>query len=152
MHNLGCIYVNDRMKAPPSSNVISLMLSTTLMGGMINGFTCMSKVFINVYYVFSSKMMIWANDVFELLRGNISMEPIDCMGMCWLETVGACIACEGCIKHLNKVVKSCHVWICITIVKHLNLPNYRIKKQSWKWNLIIIKRCSHTNMSHNKCN
>jgi hypothetical protein len=47
----------------------------------MNGSTCMSKVFINVFCVFDSKMMFQINGVFELLGGNTSMEPIDCMGM-----------------------------------------------------------------------
>jgi hypothetical protein len=52
------------------------------MGGLISGSTCMFKVFINVYFVSSSKIMIQINGVFELLKGNTSMELIDCMGMC----------------------------------------------------------------------
>jgi hypothetical protein len=35
-------------------------------------------------------MMIQINGVFELLKGNTFMEPIDCMGACWLGTIGAC--------------------------------------------------------------
>jgi hypothetical protein len=136
----------------PNSNVIFPMSSTTIMGGLMNGSTCMSKVFINVYCVSNSKMMIWDIGVLELLRENTSMEPIDCMGVCWFGTIGACIGWGRCIKHLNEVVKSCHVCICIIIVKQLNLPNYWIKQQSWKWNLVIIKRCNHTNTSHSKCN
>jgi hypothetical protein len=31
----------------------------------------------------------------------------------------------GCIRHLNKVVKYMHVWICIVIVIWLNPPNCR---------------------------
>ncbi len=48
----------------------------------MSGYTCMSKVFINVYCASSSKMMIQTNGVFELLKGNNSMEPIDYMGVC----------------------------------------------------------------------
>ncbi len=72
------------------SNVISLMSSTIILGGLTSGSACMSKVFISVCCVFSFGMIVQANNVFELLGGNISMEPIDCMGMCWLGTVEAC--------------------------------------------------------------
>jgi len=65
----------------PSSNVISPMSLATTVGGLMNGSICMSKVFINVCYVFGSRMMIRANGVFKLIRGTISIEPIDYMGM-----------------------------------------------------------------------
>jgi len=64
------------------SNVISLMSSTIILGGLTSGSPCMSKVFISVCCVFSFGMIVQVNSVFELLGGNISMEPIDCMGMC----------------------------------------------------------------------
>jgi hypothetical protein len=60
-------------------NVISIMSSTIILAGLMNGSTCMSKVFINVCCAFDSKMMFQINGVFELLGGNISMEPIDYM-------------------------------------------------------------------------
>jgi hypothetical protein len=62
-------------------NVISIVSSTIILAGLMNGSPCMSKVFINVCFASSSKMMFQINGMFELLRGNTSMEPIDCMGM-----------------------------------------------------------------------
>jgi hypothetical protein len=32
-------------------------------------------------------MMIQTNGVFKLLGGNILIEPIDCMGVCWIGTI-----------------------------------------------------------------
>jgi len=64
----------------PGSNVISPMSLAIIVGGLTNGSICMSKVFINVCYVFGSGMMIRANGVFKSIKGTISMEPIDCMG------------------------------------------------------------------------
>ncbi len=40
------------------SNVISPMSLATIVGGLTNGSICMSKVFINVCYVFGFGMMI----------------------------------------------------------------------------------------------
>ncbi len=71
-------------------NVISNMSSITRVAKLMDGFTCMFEMFTNVCYVSSSKMMILGpivgsigvNGVLKLLGVNISMEPIDCMGVC----------------------------------------------------------------------
>jgi hypothetical protein len=46
------------------SNVISIMSSTTILGGLMSGFTYMFEVFINIYYAFNFKMMIQATGLF----------------------------------------------------------------------------------------
>jgi hypothetical protein len=71
------------------SNVISLMSSIIILGGLSSGSPCMFKVFISVCCVFSFRMMIQANSVWATW-GNISIEPIDCMGMCSFGMVEAC--------------------------------------------------------------
>ncbi len=48
----------------------------------MSGSIYMFEVFISVYCAFDSRMMIQVNGVFELNGGNISMEPINCMGVC----------------------------------------------------------------------
>jgi hypothetical protein len=58
------------------SNVISLMWSTIILGGLTSGSPCMSEVFINVCCVFSFRMMIQANSVFELFGGTFPWNPL----------------------------------------------------------------------------
>jgi hypothetical protein len=65
----------------PSSNVVSPVSLTTILRGLTSGSICMSKVFISVYCLFGSRMMIQTNGVFVLIKGSTSMEPIDCMDM-----------------------------------------------------------------------
>jgi hypothetical protein len=69
-------------KPTGGSNVISPMSSTIILGGLMSGSIYMFEVFISVYCAFDSRMMIQVNGVFELNGGNISMEPINCMGVC----------------------------------------------------------------------
>jgi hypothetical protein len=65
------------------------MFLITRFAKLMDGFTCMFEVFIDVCYVSGSRMMILGpivnsidvNGVFKLLGDNTSMEPIDCMGM-----------------------------------------------------------------------
>jgi hypothetical protein len=61
----------------------------------MSGSIYMFEVFISVCCAFDYRMMIQVNGVFELNGGNISMEPIDCMGVCWLGAVGTFIARRG---------------------------------------------------------
>ncbi len=79
---LGALVLVTLCGPTPGSIVISLMSSTTILGGLMNGSTYMFEVFINVCCASNSRMMIQINGVFELLKGNTFMEPIDCMGAC----------------------------------------------------------------------
>ncbi len=69
-------------KPTGGSNVISPMSSTIILGRLMSGSIYMFEVFINVCCAFDYIMMIQVNGVFELNGGNISMEPINCMGVC----------------------------------------------------------------------
>jgi hypothetical protein len=63
------------------SNVISLMSSIIILGGLTSGLICISKVLFNVCCAFDSRMTIRVNGVFTIIGGSISMELIDCMDM-----------------------------------------------------------------------
>jgi len=92
----------------------------------------MSKVFINVSFV--SKMIFHINGWGVPLPWNPLIAWV-CVDLEFLEHVHP----RGCIRHLNIIINYKHVWICITTVKWLNLANYQIKQQSWKWNVVFIK-------------
>jgi hypothetical protein len=99
----------------PGSIVISPMSSTTILGGLMNGSTCMIEVFINVCCASSSGMMIWINGVFELLGGEHFYGTHWLHGRvftwdCWnMYNLG------GCIRHLNK---SCQTMACLDLHHH----------------------------------
>jgi len=56
----------------------------------MNGSICMFEVLFSVYCASNSRMMIWANGVFMLIRGSTSMELIDYMDVSWFGAIGAC--------------------------------------------------------------
>ncbi len=82
MCNWGCTCLSGHRGPTFCSNVISIMPLTTILGGLMSGSIYMFEVFINIYCAFDFRMMSQSNGLFELLGGNISMEPTDCMGMC----------------------------------------------------------------------
>jgi hypothetical protein len=64
MFNSRCTCVSDSICEPTfGSNVISIMLSTTILAGLMSGSTYMSKVVINVHYASGFRMMIQTNGV-----------------------------------------------------------------------------------------
>jgi hypothetical protein len=63
------------------SNVISLMSSIIILGGLTSGLICISKVLSSVCYASNFGMMIRVNGVFVVIGGSISMKLIDCMDM-----------------------------------------------------------------------
>ncbi len=137
MHNLGCTCISGHMWAHIwlQCNIHYVFNYNSF---WIDKWVNLYVQVIYVCFVYGFRMMIQINGVFKLLGGSTSMEPIDCMGVCWFGIVGACTS-KGCIGHLNKVVKYRHVWICITIVIWLNLPNHWIRHWSWKKNIVTIR-------------
>ncbi len=114
------------------SNVISPMSSTTILGRLTNGSIYMSKVLFSVYCAFNSKMMIWINVVFVLIKGSISMEFIDCKDVFSLGAIGACTAWGGALdiwtlSFNNGMFKFAspllEPWTYQTIVSYNNLEN-----------------------------
>ncbi len=64
MFNSRCTCVGDFIcELTFGSNVISIMLSTTILVGLMSGSTYMSKVVINVHCAFGFGMMIQTNGV-----------------------------------------------------------------------------------------
>jgi len=96
------------------------------------GLTCIFEVFINVCSASNSIMVIQVNGVFELLKVNTSMEPNDCMNICWFGIVGACTSKGGVwstwiklssIGMFRFALLLLDNWTCQTIESYNNLEN-----------------------------
>jgi hypothetical protein len=104
-------------------NVMSIMSSTIILGGLMNGSTCLSKVFINVFYASSSEMMFQINGVFKLLGGNICMEPINCMGMYSMKGALDTWTWSSSIGMFGFALPLLDPWTCQTMKSNNNLEN-----------------------------
>ncbi len=132
MHNLGCTYINGCMWAHMWFQCNIHYVLTIIFIELMCGLTCMFELFINVCCASNFEMMIQVNGVFELLKVNTSMEPNDCMNICWFGIVGACTSKGGAWSTWIKLssigmfiftLLLSDSWTCQTIELNNNLEN-----------------------------